>query len=238
MRLASLVILAGLVLSARLEAADGESKKWLPGRWAPSAAEKKPDSEPKASLRRKAKTKLRSKRLAAKKTAEELPKLVLEFTKDGKVRLDGDPSALGDTFRFIKPLAAFPMKFAPENKYLKIDYHFIGDDSVEVSADHSWLMEKLSAGGGPIAPEKAKELLREYRPRERLAVTATSKELTLSNEQGKTVTFRRYSGEALDVAESKRRAQEVRRGLAPFQDILKQQGINIGAPATGKSAPK
>jgi hypothetical protein len=245
MQAASLVVLAGLLLSPQLQGADGrgDAKKWLTGRWAPApapgaaaAAEKQSgaDANPKGKVKAKIKTK--GKRAAAKKPAEELPKLVIEFTKDGKIRLDGDPSTLGEKFRFIKPLTLFPMKVAPQNKYLKISYEFSSDNTIEVSADYSWLMEKLSAGGGEISAEKAKELEREFRPREKLRVAATSKEMKLTDEQGKSVTFRRYSGDSLDVAEGKRRESEVRAGLKPLEAILKQQGINIGPPADGKPA--
>jgi hypothetical protein len=187
----------------------------------------------------KAKGKTRTKRGAAKKTLEELPKLVVEFTKDGKIRLDGDPSTLAEKFRFIKPLTIFPMKFAPQNKYVKITYQFTGDDTVEISADHSWLMEKLAAGGrDEIPPEKVQELNREFHPRETLQVVATSKQLTLTDDQGKSVTFRRYTGDSLDVAEGKRREAELRSGLKPLESILRQQGINVGGTTNDKPAEK
>src|SRR5262249_2604600 len=188
MRFAGLIVLAGLVLPARLQGADGEgdAKKWLTGKWAPiptpapalagatPPAEKQAGATASPKGKAKAKIKTRAKRSAAKKPAEELPKLVIEFTKDGKIRLDGDPSTLGEKFRFIKALANFPMKFAPQNKYLKISYRFTGNDAVEVTADHTWLMEKLSAGGaGDISPEKAKELAREVRPPQTLPLAAT-----------------------------------------------------------------
>jgi hypothetical protein len=235
MRPVVLTLLFGFAFSARLQAAEGDAKKWLAGRWAPAptaaAAEKKTGPDTSSVGKTKAKTKPRAKRQVAKKVAEDLPKLVIEFTKDGKVRLDGDPSTLGDTFRVIKPLALFPMKFSPQNKYLKINYQFTDDDTLQVSADHSWLLERLSAGGTGISPAKAKELDREYRPRETLQVVATSKELKLTNEQGKSVTFRRYAGDSLDVAEGKRREADLRSGLKPLEAILRQQGINTGAPA-------
>jgi len=247
MRVKSLVILAALLLPIRLQAADGDgdAKKWLTGRWAPvlaataAAADKKAGTEVNPGAKVKPKIKTRTKRPAAKKTLEEPPKFVIEFSKDRKIRLDGDPSTLGKTFRFIKPLAMFPMKFAPQNKYVKITYQFTGDDSVEISADHSWLMEKLSSGGrGSIPPDKAQELEREFRPRETLRVVATSKQLTLTNEQGESLTFRRYTGDSLDVAEGKRREADLRSGLKPLESILRQQGINVGAPADGKASGK
>ena len=235
MRSVSLAILLGLLFSARLQAAEGDAKKWLTGRWAPTpaaaAADKKSSPEANPAGKPKAKTKARTKRQATKKIAEDIPTLVIEFTKDGKVRLDGDPSTLGDSFRVIKPLAIFPMKFAPQNKYLKINYQFTGDDTIEVSADHSWLLERLSAGATSISPAKARELDREYRPRESIRIVATAKELKLTNEQGKSVTFRRYSGDSLDVAEGKRREADLRSGLKPLEGILRQQGINTGGPA-------
>jgi hypothetical protein len=248
MQAASFVVLAGVMFSPQLRSDDGQgdAKKWLTGRWAPvpmptaatAAAEKQSgaDANPKGKVKAKIKTK--GKRAAAKRAAEVLPKLVIEFTKDGKIRLDGNPSTLGEKLRFIKPLAIFPMKVAPENKHLKISYQFMSDDTIEVSADYTWLMEKLSAGGSEIPPEMAKELDREFRPREKLRVAATSKELKLTDEQGKSLTFRRYTGESLDVAEGKQKEAELRAGLKPFEAILKQQGINIGGPAEAKPAPK
>src|SRR5262245_29299681 len=119
MRAASLVVLAGIMLSPQVQGADGhgDAKKWLTGRWAPAptataaaaTAEKQSgaDANPKGKVKAKIKTK--GKRAAAKKGAGELPKLVIEFTKDGKIRLDGNPSTLGEKLRFIKPLAIFPM---------------------------------------------------------------------------------------------------------------------------------
>jgi hypothetical protein len=233
MRAVILVLMIGVSQSASAPAADGDAKKWLTGRWAPAATAAANTSDPAANPagKPKAKIKGKSKRTATKKAAEEIPKLVVEFTKDGKVRLDGDPSILGEAFRVIKPLALFPMRFSPENKYLKINYQFTGDDVVEVSADHSWLLEKLSAGAREISPEKAAELNREYHPRETLRVAASSKQLTLTNEQGKSFVFRRYAGDSLDVAEGKRTQAELRKGLAPLESILRQQGINTGKPA-------
>jgi hypothetical protein len=242
------VTLTALLLPARLPGADGDgsAKKWLTGRWAAAsvatavaAPEKKVGAQADSGGRVKNKVKTRTKRAVAKKSVDELPKFVIEFTKDGKIRFDGDPSTLGETFRFIKPLAMFPMKFAPQNKYIKITYQFTDDDTIEVSADHTWLMERLSAGGrGEISPEKAQELNREFHPHETLRVVASSKQLTLTDDRGKSLTFRRYTGEPLDVAEGKRREAEVRSGLKSLEGILKQQGINIGGPADGKPAGK
>jgi hypothetical protein len=220
------------VIAERVHAADGDAQKWLAGRWA-LVAEKRADPKPKAAAR---KPKARAKRTPARKPAEEIPKCLVQFTKDGKVLLEGDTAALGENLRFVKPLAALSIRMAPQNQYLKIKYSFTGDDTIEVSADYSYLLEQLSAGGRtPLSPEKAKELDREYRPRETLRVSGTSNLLTLTNERGRSLTFRRFTGGSLDAIESKRRADEIRRGLDPFRDILKQQGINIGPPATGKA---
>jgi hypothetical protein len=242
MRSVCLAAVFGLLFSARLQAVDGDAKQWLSGRWAPApaagAVEKKSGPETNPVGKPRVKMKAKARRQAVKKVAEDIPKLVIEFTKDGKVLLDGDPSTLGDTFRVIKPLAVFPMKFAPQNKYLKINYQFTHDAPIEVSADHSWLIERLSAGATAISPAKARELDREYRPRETLRVVATSKELKLTNEHGKSVAFHRYAGDSLDVAEGKRREADLRSGLKPLEAILRQQGINTGAPADGKPADK
>src|SRR4051812_37978901 len=77
MRAFRLAVVAGLVLSAPVQGAEGEAKKWLTGRWAAPAAEKTPVPEaspvgkPRAKAKAKAKTKARPKGAAAKKQAEE-----------------------------------------------------------------------------------------------------------------------------------------------------------------------
>ena len=231
-------VLVSLAFSAlpRAAVADDQAKKWLVGRWAP-LPENKPD--PATAKPAKAKAKSRTKKPAAHKVVEELPKCVIEFTKDGAIRLDGDTSALGSNFKFIKPLAAVAMRVSPETRNIKITYEFKDDKSIEVSADHTWLLEKLSAGGaGELPPEKAKQLLEEYRPKETLKFTASGKTLTLTNAQGQSLSLRRYTGGTLEAEESRRRQAEMKSGLDPLRDILKKQGINIGGPQKGNPPSK
>jgi hypothetical protein len=238
MRGVHLALVACLVLSPRAYGAEGEAKKWLVGRWAPVPA--KPAEEAKPAVASKAK--MSPKRSTARKTSEPapLPKCLLEFTKDGKVLLDGDFAPLSGLgfLKPLKPLTDFGTRLSPQTKNIKITYQFTGDDAIEVSADHTWLLEKLSGGGSPPSPEKAKELIKEYQPRETLKVVAKYNELRLTDDQGQSFTFRRYTGLPLAEAEGKRREEELRRGMAPLNSILEQQGINTGRPSTGKSASK
>ena len=182
------VVLACLGISVQAQGADGEPKKWLTGRWAlagpekPATAKTEPTSAAPSKSKTKAKTTPNAKKPSTKASNQEIPKFVLEFTSDGKVRLDGETSALGESFRFIKPLAAVSARVAPQALNVKIDYRFNSDDTVEIVADHSWLLEKLSSGGGSVTPEQAKELKEFYFPRETLRVAANSKVLTLSND--------------------------------------------------------
>jgi hypothetical protein len=238
MRSVRLAVLACLVLAPRLYGAEEEAKKSLVGRWAPVA---KAAAAPaaKSAIAPKGKVKPSRKRPAARaKTATEVPKCLLEFTKDGQVRLEGDISALGGNFRFLKPLkplADFSMRIGPQDQSLKIRYQFIAADQIEVTADYSRLMEKLSAGG-TVTPEKRAELEKEYKPRETLTVAASPRALTLTNDEGQSMTFRRYAGGSLEAAERKRRAAGLREGLKPLEGILRQQGIDPGAPPPGKRA--
>jgi hypothetical protein len=239
--LGAVCIAAGLVASATAWGADDDAKKWLAGRWALAPAEPAAPAEAKAAPKPKPKTRPGAKKPAAKKAAEPIPKFVLEFTKDGRVRLDGEPSEAGDALRFLKPLAAVPMRFAPENRFVDVKYQLQGPDAVLVTADHFWLLSKLS-GGGAIPPEKAKELEQEYRPRETLKVKVDARTLTLTADDGRSLTFRRYAGLPLDAAEAKRRGESVREGLNAFDDVFRRNGINVGAPKTaappGEKAPR
>jgi hypothetical protein len=217
---------------------DDPAKKWLFGRWAP-APEKTSDPAAAKTPKAKAGPKAKSKRSATPKAPEELPKFVIEFTRDGAIRLDGDPSALGPNFRFLKPLAEVAdLRVAPEMRAIKITYEFKDARSIDVSADHSWLLEKLTAGAGPIPRERLKQLNAEYHPRETLTVSADPRTLTLTNAQGRSTAFRRYTGDTRAVEEGRRREAELRNGLAPLGEFMRQQGINTGAPPQGKGAAK
>jgi hypothetical protein len=216
---------------------DDPVKKRLIGRWA-FQPESKPDPSkagpPKAKAKAKAKAKTKAKRQAVRQVEEDLPRVVIEFTKTGAIRLDGDVSALGSNFRFIKPLAEVSARVSPETRNIKINYEIKQEHSIDVSADHLWLLEKLSGGGGAISPERARQLQAEYRPREVLDVVVDSKTLTLTNSAGQSLHFRRYAGGTLSAEEGRRREQELRNGLRPLEDLLRQQGINVGTPAKGK----
>jgi hypothetical protein len=218
---------------------DDPVRKWLIGRWA-FQPEGKTDS-PKASApnaKIKARAKSKAKRQAARRVEEELPRIVIEFTKTGSIRLDGDASALGSDFRFIKPLAEVSARVSPETRNIKINYEIKQDHSIDVSADHTWLLEKLSAGGGAIPPERARQLQSEFRPRETVDVAVDSKTLTLTNSAGQSLHFRRYTGATLAAEEARRRGQDIKNAISPFQDILRQQGINVGPPGKGKPASR
>jgi hypothetical protein len=229
------VALVGFVLSPMAAAADPKTKTLLVGRWAlveeklpatdvPAAPGKKDDRKKAAAVKKRT----GRKRAGGASAATEIPKFVFEFTKDGKLRLDGDTAVVGDTFRFIKPLADFSVRVAPEAKYFNITYEVINDDKVEVVADHSALLEKGLAGGREsLPPEKIKELNERFHPRETLTVAVTAQGLTLTNERGESRKFRRHTGGTLAEIEARQREQELRKGLAPLQDILKQQGINV-----------
>jgi hypothetical protein len=235
MRGAIWAVLVGLVLSPLSPGADPKTKKLLVGRWAlvearPPAADAKAAPGKKGAAKKPATAKRLAGRkgAAAAKAAPEIPKFVLEFTEDGKVRLDGDTAIFGDTFRFLKPLADFHVQVAPQARFIKITYKVTDEGKVEVVADHSALLEKGLAGGrGDLPPEKIKALLEEYHPRETLTVAVTARVLTLTNERGESRTFRRHAGGTIAELQGQQREQELRKGLAPLQDILKQQGINV-----------
>jgi hypothetical protein len=236
MRRAVWVVLFGFVLSPQSSGADPKTRKLLVGRWAlveekplvladaKAGSEKKPATR-KATSKKKPASK---KGAAGAAAAPEIPGFIIEFTGDGKLRLDGNASVFRDTYRFLKPLADFNIRVAPEARYIKISYEFIDDESMAVVADHSALLEKLSAGASAsLPPDKIKELTEQFFPRETLTVAVTARTLTLTNERGKSRTFRRHTGGTLAELESKQRDRELRQGLDPFRDILKQQGINV-----------
>lgn len=75
----------------------------------------------------------------------------------------------------------------------------------------------------------------EFHPRETLEVAAAAKTLTLTNAQGQSLTFRRYTGAPLAEAEARRREADIKNAISPFSDILKQQGINVGTSPAEKA---
>jgi hypothetical protein len=229
-------LFVGFVVATASFGEDSKAKALLVGKWAPVAESKDDDAAKTKPAAKPAAGKMRGKTAKAAKPPEPLPKFLIEFTKDGKVRLDGDPSTMQGALKFINPLEITGMKLGPQAKAIKINYKFTAEEQVEVAADHMWLMEKLSGGATEaLSPAKLEELRKEYQPRETLGVAVTSKELTLTNEQGKPLKFRRYAGKPLAEAEAERTAQDLERGLDPLRDYMRQQGINI-APAP--DAPK
>jgi hypothetical protein len=233
----SLAVCVGLVLSLWASAADDEAKKQVVGRWAPvvekSAARAVPKTKAAARPASKSKVAARPKSTKGRAgpAAQEPPKALLEFTADGKVRLDGDTSALVD-LAFLKPLADFDIRVSPEAQDIKITYKTTGDDQLEVAADHTWLLEKLGTGG---TTKPSAEVLAQYRPRETFKVVVDAGHLTLTNAEGKTMTFRRHAGLSIDEMEAQRRGDDARATEAPFEDVLRKQGIRTGPPAKDKT---
>jgi hypothetical protein len=243
MRGAIAVVAACLGIAAVASGADKKPAELIVGRWAlvvadatpAPAAAAKPAAKPSAG--KSGRTTARGKAPAKPKAPEPLPKFVLEFTKDGKVRLDGETSVVPDPPRFLKPLADTMVRADPRMKSMAITYRFADDGHVEVATDHSWLIDKL--GGLPDDPAKAAEVTKTFRPREKLTVAATAKELTLTDEAGKEHKFRRFASPTpLADLEAKQRDADMRAGFnGPIGDILRQQGITVpGDPP--KAAPK
>src|SRR5262249_3096622 len=131
MRGAIAVVAACLGIAAVASGADKKPAELIVGRWAlvvadatpvPAADAAKPAAKPSAgkSGRATAPGKVQAK----PKAPEPLPKLVLEFTKDGKVRLDGETSVVPDPPRFLKPLADTMVRADPRMKAMAITYRF------------------------------------------------------------------------------------------------------------------
>jgi hypothetical protein len=111
----------------------------------------------------------------------------LEFTGEGKVHLGGDFAPLTD-FRFAKPLKVLVDFGLRPGTNLDITYRCLSDTRLEIRANYLPLLEKLSAGATK-APSA--EVVNEYTPTETLTYTVTEKELTLTNDQGKSLRLRR-----------------------------------------------
>jgi len=113
-------------------------------------------------------------------------KYTLEFTGEGKVHLRGAFAPLTE-FRFAKPLKVLA-DFGVQTGTNLITYRCVSDTQLEISANYLELLDKLSAGADKEPPP---EVIAEYTPTETLTYTVTEKELTLTNEQGKSLRLRR-----------------------------------------------
>jgi len=109
----------------------------------------------------------------------------LTFGKDGKLALGGDIAALGTVFTSFTILTDFGIRPGANTP---ITYKCLSETQMEVEADLSVLMEKLSAGGdGRPSPDAAKKL----HPKETLTFAVAGKELTLTNEKGNSTKLQR-----------------------------------------------
>src|SRR5579883_2513538 len=127
MRESSVPLTVGILLCIALPAAAGDPPAKLVGRWTPvvtapaptptTAPAASPDGTVTKSTAKKSKSAPKKAGSSSKSTTKAAvpPKAILEFTKDGKIRLDGDVASLGD-LKFLKPLrlmSDYQMKVAP-----------------------------------------------------------------------------------------------------------------------------
>ena len=91
-------------------------------------------------------------------------------------------------FRFAKPLKVVADFGGQPGTNLDITFRCLSDTRLEIEANYLQLLDKLSEGSdkGP-----SREMIAEYTPTETLTYTVTEKELTLTNEQGKSLRLRR-----------------------------------------------
>jgi hypothetical protein len=106
-------------------------------------------------------------------------KAVIGFNEDGTVHLESGLAELGQTFRSLGMIAEFELH-VPDRK---LTYRLIADDRMEFAADLSDFGRQLGADPGRIA--------REFHKQETLTIAVSEKELSVTNDQGKTTTFRR-----------------------------------------------
>jgi hypothetical protein len=230
-------LVVGLALPAGGFAADDPASKALVGRWGLVQDKPAPPATP-APTRPGTRPPVNPRMPPPPKPRDELPKALLEFTADGMVRVEGDTAAFGGNLKTLKPLGDVNLQVGLQNQAIKITYTSTGDKAIEVAANHLWLLDKLSAGGqGQLPPEKVRELMETYQPKETLQFAVTGADLTLTNEQGKAVKFRRFAGKSLSDEEGKRREEDLRKGLDPFKSILEQQGIKTKPDGSGKPTP-
>jgi hypothetical protein len=121
------------------------------------------------------------------KPAEEGGNYTIEFTSDGNVRLGGDRLApLGKMFRFAKLLGDFDIK---PGKSVDITYKALNDHELEIQADYTALLEKLSQGGRSTKPPR--DLAKDIKPRDKVTYAVSADELTLTNDEGESLKLRR-----------------------------------------------
>jgi hypothetical protein len=107
--------------------------------------------------------------------------VALTFAKGGELTLDGDIAALGTILKSFGLLTDFGIK---PGKNLPITYKCVSATQLEVEGDFTALTEKLSAGGsGRPSPE----MLQKLHPKDTLTFAVAGKELTLTNDQGKSI---------------------------------------------------
>jgi len=109
------------------------------------------------------------------KGVEDKNVVTLEFSNDGKLRIAGDMKLLASVFKFAKIVGDF--EFKPESVPLTYDATQVG--KLEIGADLTKLTEAL---GGDSKSAKS---------RETRAVTVNEKELTITSDEGKSLTFAR-----------------------------------------------
>jgi hypothetical protein len=121
--------------------------------------------------------------------AEKGDKYTIEFTKDGRVWLEGERFAsLGKVFRFAKMFGDFGIQ---PGRNIAITYKPVNDQQMEIMADLTPLAEKLSAGGRGDSTRPPRELAKDIKPRDTIGYTVTADELTLTNEAGESIRLRR-----------------------------------------------
>jgi hypothetical protein len=107
------------------------------------------------------------------------------FAGDGQLALGGDIAPLGTILKSLTILTDFNIK---PGKNMPITYKCVSDTQMEVEVDLSVLLEKLSAGRDGRPPPDASQKLH---PEETLTFAVTGKELTLTNDQGKSIKLQR-----------------------------------------------
>ncbi len=102
-------------------------------------------------------------------------KVTIEFTKQGKVNLGGNPSPLAFAFKFVRVLSDFNVKAGS----VPITYQLTKDKRLEVEADLSKVVQAL---GGDAKNAKARESVK---------AAVSENELTITNDQGESLTLKR-----------------------------------------------
>jgi hypothetical protein len=202
-------------------ATEADLKKNLLGRWAPvELAKVAPGSKP----------------ANAPKPLAAVPKIVVEFTKDGKLLLEGDTSAFAGTFKFVPTVMSdFKTWITPQTQGVTLTYEIKGDKEIEVLGDWTGLVQQLG-GGAPVGLNAEQRKM--FYPREKIAVLANGKELALINELGKEMKFNRFtSTSSLRELEGKRREAELLQGISPFKDILEKQGVKLKDSPSSTAKP-